>query len=270
MAWGIMAFLLLSALYLFLISPRFPRKAVWPPRVFQYDYAHRGLYGGEIPENSLAAFDRAATRGYGIELDVQLTRDGELIVMHDATLTRMCGVNKRINEMTVGEIRQYRLAGSSESVPTFAEALDCIKARAPLIIELKGAGKRNGELARKTWERLKDYSGDWIVESFDPRLMGWYRRNAPQAIRGQLAFDPRLGGPQGKGIGYWFLANLLMNCISRPDFVAYCHETDKNFSFRVMRKLFRPVLAAWTVQSKETCQRLRNQYDLQIFEGFEP
>ena len=90
------------------------------------------------------------------------------------------------------------------------------------------------------------------------------------AIRGQLAFDPRFGGPPGNGIGYWFLANMLINCISRPDFVAYCHETDKNVSFRVIRKLFRPVLVAWTVQNKETCQRLRSHYDLQIFEGFEP
>ena len=269
MTWWMVA-LLLPGLYLFLICPRFPRKSRWPAGVFQYDYAHRGLYGGSIPENSLQAFERAAERGYGIELDLHLTRDGELIVMHDATLTRMCGVKRRISEMTVGEIRQYKLAGSSESVPTFAEALNCIKGRVPLIIELKSAGKRNAELAQKTCQQLEDYPENWIVESFDPRLLLWFRRHAPQVIRGQLAFDPRFGEPPGKGIGYWFLANLLMNCISRPDFVAYCHETDQNLSFRVMRQLFRPVLVAWTVKNKETCQRLRSQYDLQIFEGFEP
>ncbi|MBR3109135.1 MAG: glycerophosphodiester phosphodiesterase [Clostridia bacterium] len=264
------AFFLCAVLYLFMIAPRFPRRGQWPAAFFRCSFAHRGLYGGDIPENSLAAFHRAAEKGYGIELDVRLTRDGGLAVHHDASLQRSCGVDRMICDMSVGEIRQYSLGSTGEHIPTLPEALDYVRGRVPLIVELKTAGKRNTELARKVYELLREYRGDWAVESFDPRLMRWFRKNAPQAIRGQLAYDPRLGGPPGKGAIHWLGANLLMNWISRPDFVAYCHETDRNLSFRIMRKLFRPVLAAWTVQSPEAFRRLRHQYDLQIFEGFEP
>ena len=265
-----MGMILCLALYLFLIAPRFPRREQWPNAVFRYDFAHRGLHGGSVPENSLSAFALAAEKGYGIELDVHLTLDGELAVHHDASLLRTCGVDRRISQMTLGEIKGFTLDNSGETIPSFQETLECVRGRVPLIVELKTAGKRNAEFAQKVFEQLSKYGSDWVVESFDPRLMRWFRRHTPQVIRGQLSFDPRFGGPPGNGIGYWFLANMLINCISRPDFVAYCHETDKNVSFRVIRKLFRPVLVAWTVQNKETCQRLRSHYDLQIFEGFEP
>ena len=262
--------LLCAALYLFLTAPRRPRREKWPLHFFQYDFAHRGLYGGTVPENSLRAFDLAAGRGYGIELDVQLSRDGQLIVFHDATLSRMCGDERRINDLTGEELKRYRLGGSDETIPTFDEALACVQGRTPLIIELKTAGKRNAELARKTHERLKSYRGGWAVESFDPRLMRWFRKNAPQVIRGQLAYDPRLGGPSAKCLRFRLLANLLMNWLSRPDFIAYCHETDKNPSFQFIHKLFHPVLVAWTVRSHDTYRQLQDRYDLQIFEGFEP
>lgn len=258
------------AFYLFLIAPRFPRREQWPAGFFQHDFAHRGLHGGSVPENSLTAFELAAQKGYGIELDVQLTLDGELAVHHDASLNRTCGADRKISEMTAGEIRRYSLGETGEAIPFFHEALDRVHGRVPLIVELKTAGRRNEELARKAYDTLRQYQGDWVVESFDPRLMRWFRKNAPQAIRGQLAYDPRLGGPPGKGVGYMCLAYLLMNFLSRPDFVAYCHETDRNLSFRLARKIFRPVLVAWTVKDRTVCGQLRNQYDLQIFEGFEP
>ena len=263
-------FLSVLALYLFLIAPRIPRREKWSAAFFRYDFAHRGLYRGIVPENSLRAFELAAEKDYGIELDVRLTQDGCLAVHHDSSLKRSCGIDLKISETNMGEIRPHLLGRSNESVPTLQEALDCIHGRVPLIVELKTAGKRNKELAQKTYDQLRQYGGDWIVESFDPRLVRWFRVNAPQVIRGQLAYDPRLGGEPGKGLKYWFGANLLMNWISRPDFVAYCHETDRNLSFRILRWVFRPVLAAWTVRSPETLRQLRNQYDLQIFEGFEP
>ncbi len=264
------AFFLCLAFYLFLIAPRFARRKKWPSGFFQHDFAHRGLHGGDIPENSLAAFELAANKGYGIELDVQLTRDGELVVHHDPTLKRTCGLDRAISEMSAGEIKGCFLGESGETVPTFQETLACVHGRVPLIVELKTAGKRNAELARKTYDALCSYGGKWVVESFDPRLLHWFRKNAPQVIRGQLAYDPRLGGPPGNGVGYWFLANLLMNCLSRPDFIAYCHETDRNLSFRIMRRMYHPVLVAWTVRSAEQYRRLQGRYDLQIFEGFEP
>ena len=108
------------------------------------------------------------------------------------------------------------------------------------------------------------------VESFDPRMVRWFRKHAPHVIRGQLAFDAkRAGDKMAKG---WYALGgyLLMNCMSRPNFVAYRYDTDGNISFRIMSKLFHPTLIAWTVHCDQDFQRLKNRYDFQIFEGFEP
>lgn len=267
---GITAVLLFMALVVFLSAPGISRRAKWPAGFFRHDFAHRGLHGGSVPENSLSAFRRAAGKGYGIELDVQLTRDGEPVVHHDPSLLRTCGADVLIRDILLSQLKQYRLGDSGETVPTFQETLNCVAGRAPLIVELKPMGRRNGELAQKALDCLSAYSGSWVVESFDPRLMRWFRLHAPQAIRGQLAYDPRLGGLPNHGIISWLGARLLMNFLSRPDFLAYQHESEKNLSFRLVRALFKPVTVAWTVKTEETCQRLRGSYDLQIFEGFEP
>ena len=270
-AWAALLPAALLGLYLFLIAPRASRREAWPEGMLQCAYAHRGLHRGpSVPENSLAAFERAAQAGFGIELDVRLSRDGVLMVHHDDTLERTCGVKKRFADLDAQEIRSYPLFGSQERIPDFSQVLSCVAGRSPLIVELKSMGKRNGELARKTCALLESYPGPWCVESFDPRLLLWFRRHAPQAIRGQLAYDPRRSEAKKKGLLYWAGANLLTNFLSRPDFIAYGQETDGNPSFQITKKLFRPVTAAWTVSTPETYQRLRRQYDLQIFEGFVP
>ena len=270
MVWVCGGLILCMGLYLYLIAPGRSRKSAWPRKMLSVYYAHRGLHGKDAPENTLKAFQLACEKGYGIELDVRLTRDGELVVHHDPFIPDSVTGEKQIIEQTLPQLRQYRIAGTEHCIPTFQEALNQIQGKAPLIVELKTAGKRNEELAQKAYSCLKAYSGLWCVESFDPRLIYWFRRHAPQALRGQLAYDPSLGGPPGSGILYWCGANLLTNFLSRPDFVAYCHETDRNFSFRLMRALFHPVTVAWTVRSQAACNHLREQYDLQIFEGFEP
>ena len=89
-------------------------------------------------------------------------------------------------------------------------------------------------------------------------------------MRGQLAYDPRKIGEKHRQIRYFLGAHLLMDFLSRPDFIAYRHDTDRNFSFRVVRRLYHPVLTAWTVQSPEVFKKLRLSYDVQIFESFEP
>ncbi len=259
-----------AALYLFLIAPgrHARRRGNALPRV---PYAHRGLHGGGVPENSLTAFRLAAEKGYGIELDVHLTRDGELAVMHDATLKRMCGVDQRIADLTAREVRRMTLLGSREKVPLLRDVLGIIGPFAPpLIVEMKSDGASWRALPQKLLQAMEEYPGFWCAESFDPRMLRWMKRHAPQVVRGQLAFDPRRAGEKRRGIHYILGAHLLMNALSRPDFVAYRHDTDGNFSFRVMRRLFHPPLAAWTVQCPEDFEKLREHYDVQIFEGFEP
>ena len=258
--------LLILALYLFLIYPNMPRRDV--SHLSGYDYAHRGLWNSELPENSMAAFRNAVDNGFGMEMDVHLTSDDQLVIFHDANLKRMCGVDRPICECTLAELRQYRLLGTEEVIPTFDEFLSMINGRVPLIIEIK-PDKRINDLCRLVHERLTRYQGPYCIESFHPVAVQWFRRNAPQIIRGQLA-NGLYGMPAEKRT--WMgriMASLVQNVLSRPDFVAYEHSTDRNLSMALMR-IIKPHLVCWTVRSQHDMDVLRGRYDLQIFEGFIP
>ena len=115
------------------------------------NYAHRGLHTRDrsVPENSIPAFRQAAREGYGIELDVQLSRDGQVVVFHDDTLDRVCGVHARVDELSYEELSKLRLCGTEEEIPLFQDVLNSIRGCEALIVELKN-GRRNRELCEKT------------------------------------------------------------------------------------------------------------------------
>lgn len=260
MIWFLLALLLLAALYLFLIWPNWSRR---PLSGFSgRHFAHRGLWGGDVPENSLEAFRRAAEAGHGIEMDVQLTRDDALVVFHDDDTARMCGEGGDIREKTLEEIAHLRLP-NGEPIPSFDEVLKTVGGRVPLIIELKTC-KRISLLCEKVYERLQRYDGLWCMESFDPRAVRWFRLHAPQVIRGQLVTGIRsIEHPAAK---HRLLASLLPNILGRPDFIAQNIENDDRPTMRLMR-IIRPHLVAWTVRRPEQWPRARQYYDLIIFEG---
>jgi len=185
------------------------------------NYAHRGLHTRDksVPENSLEAFRLAARQGYGVELDVQLTKDGHVVVFHDATLDRVCGVEGRVDEFTYGELCKFRLCGSEYGIPLLSEVLAVIRNRGPIVLEIK-PGKRNKELCRKTYEILSTYRGDVCIESFHPMIVSWFRFHAPEFVRGQLAMPAKGYKDQGKFMAF-VLSNTLLNFIARPHFIAY-------------------------------------------------
>ena len=270
MVWVIGGLLALAGLYLFLTAPN-PRAKARCVEMPHLPYAHRGLHDAAIPENSLAAFVRAAEKGYGVELDVHETKDGQLIVMHDGNLQRMCGDSRNIFDVTFSEATALRLLNTDETVPAFQDVLKALAPyQTPLIVEMKSDAPTRKELPAKLLSSMADYPGFWCVESFDPRMLRWFRRHVPGILRGQLAYDPRKIGEYHHPLFYALGADLLMNFLSRPDFISYGHDTDRNLSFRIVRCLFRPTLAAWTVRSQQDFDDLRSRYDLQIFEGFEP
>lgn len=262
--------LALLAVYVLAILPRMPRRDI--KGLQGWDYAHRGLWDREKPENSLAAFRAAVTQGFGIELDVHLTADGQLVVHHDDSLKRMCGVDKKIAQLSLEEIRACRLLDTDEPVPTFDEVLKTVDGKVPLIVEVKVENKNDAALAAAVCARMQRYQGLWCMESFHPKAVEWFRKNAPEVIRGQLAFNHVT---RSKNLSDLLLnigiASLIQNVFSRPDFVAYDAGSERwyDLPMRVMR-LARPWLAAWTVRSQKDMDLLRGKYDMQIFEGFVP
>lgn len=253
----------LLAIYVFLAFPRLPRRKI--DHLAGYDYAHRGLWNDELPENSLAAFKNAVDNGFGIELDVHVTADDQLVVFHDDALERMCGVSGKVADKTLAELRQLRLKCSDCLIPTFDEFLDVVGGKVPLIIEIK-SNKRNDLLCSLLWERLQRYDGPYCMESFDPRAVQWFRKNAPQVIRGQLAYGR---GRKKVTLINVLLGTLIQNVLGRPDFISYEAETDNNPAMWVQR-LLRPWLVCWTIHSQADMDRQRSRYDLQIFDGFVP
>lgn len=229
-------------------------------------YAHRGLYAKDqsVPENSMAAFAAAVDAGYGIELDVQFSSDKEVVVFHDDRLNRVTGVQGRVNEYTLEQLQQMRLCKTEHTIPLFRDVLQLIGGRTPLIVELK-SGPDNELLCHKTLELLQDYPGVFCVESFDPRIVGWFKKNAPQLLRGQLA-DSYKGYPKNP---LAFPASRCMgNWLSRPQFIAW-GPRKKNIVVK-MAEGFGPMKVFWTAKDPEQHEALTQEYDAIIFEHYTP
>jgi glycerophosphoryl diester phosphodiesterase len=152
-------------------------------------FAHRGLYGKNAPENSLAAFERAIDAGLGIELDVRLSRDNIPVVFHDKTLKRMCGDSRRISALTLAEIKNFRLCGTNQQIPTLEEALKLIDGKAPLLIETKLSKRfpQPHRLERIMIPVLRKYTGEYMLQSFNKYSMRFMKRKLPSVRCGILS-----------------------------------------------------------------------------------
>lgn len=259
-----------TGFYLFASAPGIHKKTKWQ-HLTGWDYAHRGLYDNEhgIPENSMAAFRRAVDKGYGIELDVHLTADNQLVVFHDDTLTRMCGMNKKISSFLYSDLMQLRLLGTEEGIPLFKDALELIDGKVPLIIELKVDGSNQNLLCPLVWQLLSRYKGDYCIESFHPFVLQWFKRHEPQVVRGQLSCNFFKENPHCD-IVLFLMSNLMTNFFTHPDFIAYKYLDLDNPAVIYNRKLFHIMTVVWTIPGKPTYDRFKNKVDVMIFEGFEP
>ena len=204
-----------------MIAPERPGKRMSAP-FLGVNYAHRGLHSEDksVPENSLEAFRLAAEAGYGIELDVQLSRDGQVVVFHDDTLERVCGVSGRVDDYSFAELQKFSLCGTEQRIPLFIDVLTTIAGRSPLIVELK-TGRHNAELCEKTYELLSSYAGDVCVESFDPLIVLWFRLFGRDLMRGQLAAEKEDYEKYMNPVLSTALSKCFLNFLGRPHFIAY-------------------------------------------------
>jgi len=254
-------------LYVFCICPNIcPSRKPIPSELLK-NYAHRGLHSDAIPENSLPAFAAAAEAGYGIELDIQLSADGEVMVFHDAALERMTGTSGLLGDMPAASLRTLRLGGTDHGSPTLREVLALVDGRVPLLIELKGESG-NTDLCPAADKILSEYSGAYLVESFNPLLLRRYRQIRPEILRGQLTAD--LTGELGKTARNRLLDSLLLNVLTRPDFLAYDIRTARRFPIRICTGIFRTARFVWTVRSPEDYRLAEKEEACAIFEGFTP
>ena len=227
------------------------------------DYAHRGLHSGTIPENSLKAFQNAVDNGYGIELDVQLSKDGEVMVFHDYTLIRMTGVEKKLNELTKDELKTLSLKNTTETIPTFDEVLTLVDGKIPILIELKGEDF-DTRLCEKVADRLRQYNGKYCIESFNPLLIKKMKKFLPNVFYGQLYTN--VCREHGVNLINLLLTCMALNVISRPDFIAYNKLDRDSFPVILATKLYKAPRFVWTVKSPEEHEKAHSSNENAIFE----
>lgn len=234
-------------------------------------YAHRGLHGNGVPENSMAAFRAALEGGYGIELDVHLMKDGKLAVIHDASLKRTAGADVKIEDLTQEDLPNYPLEGTTEIIPLFSQVLELYAGKAPLIIELKAEGGNHAALAQAVCDLMDSYEGPYCMESFDPRCVAWLTKHRPDIVRGQLTenFVINQRSPLPMVLKF-VLTHQLENFLIRPDFVAYKFADRKTLSNFLARKLWGAQGVTWTVTSQQDLDTAVAEGWIPIFEGFRP
>lgn len=229
--------------------------------------AHRGLFdnGAGIPENSTPAFEKASKNKFAIETDVQMSKDGVLVVFHDDTLKRMTGAEGNLADFTFEQLRQLRLLQTDCVIPTFEEFLQAANG-VNLIVEIKSHANI-GELEQKVVDALKNYNGHYCIESFNPFIVRWFKVHAPEIIRGQLScsYDQ---APFSK-LKKWLLRELKFCKWNGSQFVAYdaatiaTNKAVKRFSKKI------PIIC-WTVRSQRQHDELHYYFDNMIFDSFVP
>jgi len=238
----------------------------------QQAYAHRGLHGvaaGGLAENSLAAFEAACVAGYGIELDTQLSRDGEVMVFHDSHLERLTGRDADLKDLTCAELAELRLDGGDQHIPTLAEVLALVAGRAPILVEIKNDQRRVGPLESAVAGLLKNYAGPCAVISFNPLSIAWFAKRMPALPRGQTASH----FPKGNVLIHWALRSALkhmaFNRLSRPDFIIYDHRGLTLRPPQSARRRGLPLLT-YTIQTEAELAHAQRHADNVIFENVRP
>lgn len=242
------------------------RAARAPGWLLDTPIAHRGLHGPGAPELSRTALLRAVEAGVAAEIDVRLCRDG-VVVVHDEDTERVTGVRLVVAESSFAELTALAVLDSVEPLPNLSEALAIVDGRVPLLIEVKHRIPASA-IGPAVLASLAGYGGAWAVQSFDPRIVRWFRRNAPHAIRGQISGDL---SQEGLGrLRRLLLETMLGNIRSRPHFLVWDAGALPNRVVSLWCAVLRCPVLAWTVQTEQQLANARSAGAGVIFEYLSP
>ena len=227
--------------------------------------AHRGYHNNKkgIPENSVLAFKKAIDNNYLIELDVRLTKDQKLVVFHDDNLKRVCGVNKRVKDLTYRELLKYNLFDTTLKVPLFSDVIKLVNGRVPILIETK-YHNRYGVLEKILINELSNYKGLYAIQSFYPMSLLWLKRNTKDIPIGLLSSNfkndlNRLKSIIGK--------TLILDLFFKTDFISYDVKGLPNNYLSYKRDKRKIVI--WTIKNKKDYDLARQYTDSLICENFD-
>lgn len=222
-------------------------------------FAHRGLHGPGVIENSRAAFRAAIAAGHGIELDVQGSREGGAFVFHDEELSRLTQATGLLAALDAEELARVRFKGGEETVPALDEVLQLIGGRVPLLIEIKASNPAYHRLCYSVARSLDGYRGAAGIMSFDPRVGHWFARHRPHVPRGLVVTEGRRRwrGGISRQLAFWW---------ARPDFLAYdVRDLPSHFAARARRRGL-PIFT-WTCRTAQDRSRAAAYADQPIYEN---
>jgi glycerophosphoryl diester phosphodiesterase len=232
--------------------------------------AHRGLHSLDksIPENSMKAFELAIEKNYGIEMDINVLKDGTVVVFHDHHLKRLVpGRSELLSELNYNDIKDLKLLESNERISTLKEVLDFVNGRVPLLIELKPLGEKR-VLCENFWETIKDYQGKYGIHSFSPWILKWFKNNHPDVIRGQITEYFRSNSKM-KRISKYLMKSMFFNKITKPDFVNYgIIDLPNKYCDKAFKKGL--CIIAYASHSQEQFDMVKKHYNNSVFEYFIP
>ena len=262
-------FLLLSLLViLFFVSPSFANRSKIRSLKSCY-FANRGLHSKDIVENSLKAFERAVSENYGVKFEVRLTDDANIVVFSEDSVIDAFGIDKPIEAFPYYQIKKLGLFNTEETVPLLAEVLDSINGAVPIIIEIKSTPTWE-ILCKKLGFWMDKYEGDFLVQSFDPIIVDWFKLNRPNYLRGLMMYPYKKGDNGINGIDAFFTRNMFANIIARPHYIAYdCNDRNK-IGLKLMTKIFKLPEVSFTVKDEDMMKKCVLDDCIIIFENFVP
>jgi glycerophosphoryl diester phosphodiesterase len=234
--------------------------------------AHRGLHGNGLVENTLGAAAAAVAANYGIEVDLQLSADGEVVVFHDTTLDRLTKSSGPLAAKSAAELKEVAFRNCAERIPTLQDLLNNVAGRTPLVLELKSEGDGDTRLPARVAAILAGYAGPVAAMSFDPEMVIALRKFAPGLPRGIVA-ERYYDDPEWKGLTpaqKFQLGNLLHIPRTSPHFVAYYVRELPAIAPLFARYILGMKLLTWTVRSESDRKRANRWANQMIFEGFRP
>ena len=230
--------------------------------------AHRGLHtkDGLIPENSFKAFSQALKHGYSIECDLNILNDGTVVVFHDHHMMRLCGKDLYLNEVSYADIKSITYLNTKETILTFKDLLALVDGKVPLLIELKPFGNMLA-LCQNVMSLLKTYQGVYAIFSFHPKIVGWFKKNHPSVIRGQISSyfkDEKLGV-----FNKYLAKRMVFNRFTKPDFISYdiTNLPNKYADYYAKKGL---VVLSFAARNQAEFNRIKARYDNVVFEYFNP
>ncbi|MCF7924851.1 MAG: glycerophosphodiester phosphodiesterase [Candidatus Izimaplasma sp.] len=231
--------------------------------------AHRGFHSLDksIPENSLLAFKKAIDYNYSIEMDVNVTKDGKVVVFHDLNLRRLCNIDINLSEVTYEEIKNFHLLNTNEKIPLLTDVLELVKGKVPLLIELKPKGN-NKLLCESFIKTMDNYQGEFAVHSFSPSIVYWFKKNHPEIIRGQVTEYFKDDSKINRFIKS-LMKRMVFNIFTKPDFVNYgIKDLPNKYADKVYKKGM--MVISYCARNKLEFDMVRKHYDNAVFEFFRP